>query len=74
MCSTKGGRLQIKEMGAYLVARELHRWEEDKTVSATCENLIHMLISDEPAPGMENLHKIELPKEFLSQISNSQQS
>jgi len=42
--------------------RELHKWETDVQASAACENLVHMLIADEPEPGMENLHEIELPQ------------
>ena len=41
--------------------RELHKSEEDPDVKQTCETLVSILISDEPEPGMENLHEVDLP-------------
>ena len=61
LCSTKYGRLYLKSKQVYLIMRELHKSEEDSDVRQTCEALVSILISDEPEPGMENLHEVELP-------------
>lgn len=44
--------------------RELHKWEMEEPVKETCEALVSILISDEPEPGMENLHEVQVP-EFM---------
>ena len=46
--------------------RELHKWEKEDTVKETCEALVSILISDEPEPGMENLHEVEIPESMNS--------
>ena len=40
--------------------RELHKWEKEQEVQKTVEDLVSILISDEPEPGMENLHDVEM--------------
>jgi len=67
LCSTKEGRLYIKKKQAYVIMRELHKWEKDAEVSAICHKCIDMLIADEPEPGMHNLHEVKLPENFTSQ-------
>ena len=57
----------IKKKQTYVIMRELHKWEEDTEVSITCQKCIEMLIADESEPGMENLHKVKLPKDFKLQ-------
>lgn len=47
-----------------MIMRELHKWEKEQAVKETCEALVSILISDEPEPGMENLHEVEVP-EFM---------
>ena len=61
LCSTKHGRLYLKSKQVYLIMRELHKIEEDPDVMQTCETLVSILIADEPEPGMENLHEVQLP-------------
>ena len=61
MCSTKYGRKYLREKQTYLIVRELHQQEEEETVRQACENLIALLISDEPESGMENFHELEVP-------------
>lgn len=51
--------------------RELHKWEKEEAVKETCEALVSILISDEPEPGMENLHEVEVP-EFMDSWSTVQ--
>lgn len=64
LCSTKHGREYLREKQTYLIVRELHKWEKDPEVATACENLVHILIADEPEPGMENLEEVELPEGF----------
>ncbi|KAI8782462.1 protein HGH1 [Biomphalaria glabrata] len=61
LCSTKCGRLFIKEKNAYVILRELHKWEKDPKAKLACQNLCELLISDEPEQGMEDLHQVEVP-------------
>ena len=60
LCCTKFGRKFLREKQTYLILRELHKWEEEVEVKNVCENLVHILIADEPESGMENLHEVEL--------------
>lgn len=50
----------FREKQVYLILRELHKWEQDDVVKGVIENLVHILISDEPRPGMDNLEEIKL--------------
>ena len=61
----------MRDHQTYLIIRELHKWEKDAKVSTACENLVHILIADEPEPGMENLHELEVPKEFAAMAEKS---
>ena len=64
LCSTKFGREYLRSKQVYLIMRELHKWEMEEPVKETCEALVSILISDEPEPGMENLHEVQVP-EFM---------
>ena len=61
LCSTKFGRGYLKSKQVYLIMRELHKWEKEAEVVQACEALVSILISDEPEPGMEDLHDVKLP-------------
>jgi len=69
LCATQQGRLHIKDKKAYFILRELHKWEKDPQAKLACQKLCELLISDEPKPGMEELHKVEV-REELSQEFN----
>ncbi|XP_042201570.1 protein HGH1 homolog, partial [Callorhinchus milii] len=64
LTATKSGREQVRERNAYVVVRELHKWEPEPDVQAACEKLVQVLISDEPEEGMENLLEVEVPEEI----------
>lgn len=55
----------------YFILRELHKWEVDPSVKETCENLISVLISDEPEPDLENLDSVEIPPELVKQFETN---
>ena len=58
----------MRQNGVYYILRELHKWEQDPDVKETCENVISILISDEPNPELENLHTIDIPPEVAKQL------
>ena len=77
LCSSKSGRKYIQDKNAYVILRELHLGEKDPAVLLAAENLISMLISDEPASGMEDLTKVEIPGEIeekLQKVYEAQQT
>jgi hypothetical protein len=62
LCATKEGRLFIKERNTYIIIRELHKWESQRSNIPSIMNLIDILIGNEPEPGMENLNQVEIPE------------
>ena len=61
----------IKDKNAYVILRELHKWETDPDVEASILDLVQLFIGDEPEKGMENLDEVVIPddvqKKFNSQ-------
>ena len=45
--------------------REFHKWEENESVIEACENLVSILIADEPEPGMENFDTVEVSEDIV---------
>ncbi|NXV53693.1 HGH1 protein, partial [Uria aalge] len=68
LTATQPGRRVVREKGTYVVLRELHGWEQEPDVLAACENLIQVLIGDEPGPGMENLLEVTVPEEVEREL------
>ncbi|KAL3217806.1 hypothetical protein MRX96_050922 [Rhipicephalus microplus] len=68
LCATKKCREHIKNSGAYYVLRELHKSESCRPVVVACENLVDILISDEPEPGMENLKDVDIPEHLTKKF------
>ncbi|CAM9131962.1 unnamed protein product [Bubo scandiacus] len=68
LTATKPGRRVVRDKGTYVILRELHRCEREPDVLAACENLIQVLIGDEPGPGMENLLEVKIPEEVEEQL------
>lgn len=68
LCATKKCREHIKNSGAYYVLRELHKSESCRPVVVACENLVDILISDEPEPGMENLKDVHIPEHLTKKF------
>ncbi|XP_059144514.1 protein HGH1 homolog [Physella acuta] len=64
LCATKQARLYIKEKNAYVILRELHKWERDPKAKLACQKLCELLISDEPDEGMEELHAVDVPEDL----------
>ncbi|XP_065520255.1 protein HGH1 homolog [Lathamus discolor] len=68
LTATGPGRRRVRDMGTYVVLRELHGWEQHPGVRAACERLLQVLIGDEPPPGMENLLEVNIPEEVEQQL------
>ncbi|XP_038053662.1 protein HGH1 homolog [Patiria miniata] len=72
LCATKSGRKTVKDKQTYIIIREYHRWEEDPSLQQPIENLIQLLIMDEPEPGMENLNEVEVPENVVKALEQAQ--
>lgn len=44
LCATKIGREYLRDNNAYIILRELHKWEKDPSVLLACENVVDILI------------------------------
>jgi len=73
ICSKKDCRLYVKEKNAYVIIRELYKWETEELVKETCEKLVNILISDEPESGHENLHEVVIPESLSQKFSQYDQ-
>ena len=74
LCCTQAGRSYIRDKQVYAILRALDHWEKDETVQKCCLNLISILISDDPEPGMENLDHVQIPPEFSEQLDRDRES
>ncbi|XP_062614348.1 protein HGH1 homolog [Saccostrea cucullata] len=73
LCATKKGRLFVKEKNTYIIIRELHKWESQRSNIIPIMNLIDILIGDEPEEGMENLHQVEIPEHLKEKFTKEDQ-
>ena len=64
----------MKDKNTYIILRELHKWEQNPTNIVAVENLISVLICDEPEPGMENLSEIVIPADVAAKLQSSDKS
>lgn len=73
LCSYKKCRDYIKSKNAYVILRELHKWEKDERVLAVCEKLVQILIADEPEEGMEDFHQVTVPEDLSQKFYEYEQ-
>lgn len=64
----------VKDKNAYIILRELHKWEQTPANIVALENLISVLICDEPERGMENLNEIVIPADIAAKLQSSDES
>ncbi|KAK6642186.1 hypothetical protein RUM44_013909 [Polyplax serrata] len=64
LCATKYGREYFRSKNAYVILREYHKWENNKSVLLACENIIDILIRTEDEINENNLKELEVPKEY----------
>jgi len=58
----------VKDKNAYVILRELHKWEQNPANIVAIENLISVLICDEPESGLENLNEIVIPADVAAKL------
>lgn len=68
LCATKTGRQILREKQAYLILRELHKWEKVASVRIVCENAVQMLIREEPEIGVDNLKEVDVPDDMIEKL------
>ena len=61
----------MKDQNAYVILRELHKWEKNEDCMVALENLVSVLISDEPEHGMENLNEVKIPKDLEQKMNKT---
>ncbi|ESO01458.1 hypothetical protein HELRODRAFT_82006 [Helobdella robusta] len=69
LCTTQAGRKIVKDANTYIILRELHKWEKDEACIEVLENLISILISEEPEKGLEDLSKVVIPEHIQLNFS-----
>jgi len=68
LCALKSCRRLVKDKNAYVILRELHKWEQHPANIVAVENLISVLIGDEPESGMENLNEVVIPDDVAAKL------
>jgi len=64
LCATTKCRLLMKKNGTYFIVRELHKvTDENDPIMTALENIVHILIGDEPEIEVENenLRDLQIP-------------
>ncbi|KAJ9592221.1 hypothetical protein L9F63_001222 [Diploptera punctata] len=61
LCAKRSSRELMRERNTYVILRELHKWEKDRTALLACENVVDVLIRTEDEIGEDNLRDIEVP-------------
>lgn len=71
LCATSEGRMSLKKSGIYYFMRELHKSiEEDDPVMVMLENLVQILIGDEPEEKeLSNLREVEIPENIQEKLN-----
>jgi len=64
----------MRDKHAYIVLRELHKWEQIPANIVAIENLISILISDEPDSGMEYLNEVVIPADIVAKLQAANES
>eukprot|EP00794_Sanderia_malayensis_P014063 gene14063-15529_t len=70
-CSRKLGRNYLKDNGVYLIMRELHKNEDQENVILVLEQLIQILIGDEPEEEMEDLKNVQIPTHIAEKLQEA---
>lgn len=70
LCATKKCRMIMKKSGVYYFMRELHKvTDEDDPIMFSLENLVQVLIGDEPETESSNLREIEIPENIQNKLN-----
>lgn len=74
LCSTKHGREVLRKFNVYVILKELFNWEVDEKAKKSCENVIQVLIADEPEPSMQDLKQVQIPEEVKKKFDEEPQT
>jgi hypothetical protein len=64
LCAKRSSRELMRDRNTYLILREFHKWEKDRTVLLACENVIDILIRTEDEISQDNLRDIDVPTDL----------
>nr|XP_022902816.1 protein HGH1 homolog [Onthophagus taurus] len=64
LCALKENRKFIRDNNAYVVLRELHKWEKSPKVLLACENCVDILIRTEEEINADNLKDVNIPEDL----------
>lgn len=64
LCTAMECRQIIKDKNAYVILRELHKWETNEDVETSILDLVQLFIGDDPEKGMENLDEVVIPDDI----------
>lgn len=68
LCAVRKNREYIREKNAYVILRELHKWEKDKKALLCCENLVDILIRTEDEIGEDDLKLVDVPDDVREKL------
>ncbi|KAL0266584.1 UNVERIFIED_CONTAM: hypothetical protein PYX00_009085 [Menopon gallinae] len=68
VCAKRSGREFLRQKNAYVILREYHKWEKDRSLLLACENVIDLLIRTEDEIGEDNLRSLEVPEEYVEKF------
>lgn len=71
LCALKTCRRLVKDKNTYIILRELHKWEQNEANIVAIENLISVLICDEPESGLENLNEVVIPADIAAKLHSA---
>ncbi|XP_066265607.1 protein HGH1 homolog [Branchiostoma lanceolatum] len=71
LCATKHGRKTLRDKHIYYILRELHTWESQPGLKLAVENVVQILISDEPE-DVNNLNEVQIPEGVQQQLDQLQ--
>lgn len=69
LCATRFGREYLRDKNAYIILRELHKWEQDPSSLMACENVVDILIKTEDEIGIDHLKSIDVPQDLEEKFS-----
>ena len=65
LCATKSARNELRNLNVYVILRELHKTEKDRSCLLAVENLVDILIKREDEINIENYKNLEVPENLL---------
>lgn len=73
LCITRKCRENMRSQNAYLILRELHKWEKDKMCLLVLEDLVNILIQTEEEIGVDDLTSVDVPSEYHDKFTKMDQ-